>query len=308
MRAINHLIVILIALLAVTACIACRDKDQSDDGEQPIVIRSNDELTLPAQDSIVTAEQLKNTLNGLSSEINDGFDDITLFEQTLDTTDISQLSQSRRAKLRNRILLAKNAVQDKRSRLSKIEGDLESIDVTDKDEVAQTIKNLRQQLNLQKERIDHLSAKLQNSTPKPVPHSDSNDSTRVAKPPQEATQVPSVENAVNNEMLSDEANECFYAMGTRDELRNHKIIDSEFLKKTKVMQSSNLLASYFTKADKRTLNSITIHSKSVTLITNQDPHSFSMVQEGDITIITILNPTLFWEYSNYFVVMTSGKQ
>ena len=109
-------------------------------------------------------------------------------------------------------------------------------------------------------------------------------------------------------MLSNELNECYYVISDRNDLKNHKIIDSEFLRKTKVMQSGNLLISYFTKADKRTLNEILIKSKKVTLITNHDQHSYSIEETEDMTIIKILDPAAFWEYSNYLVVQVEDAQ
>lgn len=307
MRTLNYIILILLATLATTAFNACRDKNKSDESEQPHVIRSNDELKLSAQDTLAVLQQLKNSLSDLTNEINDGFDDITRFEQTLDSTDISQLQSSKRAKLRNDILLAKNDIQEKRRKLAELEHDLSNLDEQSKDEVEETINNLRQQLDLQKARVDQLSAKLHPSKPKPKAHNDISDSTSLANQPSDATQISLNEENNNNEqseMLNNEVNECYYTIGSRNELKNHKIIDSEFLKKTKVIQSSNILASYFTKADKRTLNEITIPGKKVTVLTNHDLHSFSIEETGNITIIKILNPALFWEYSNYLVVET----
>lgn len=306
MRMTNCLAVTLIALLATTACTACRDKDKSLDSDQPRVIRSNDELKPPTpHDSIAGAERLKQSLNIITNEINDCFDDITHFEQALDTTQFSQLPQNKRARLRNNILQMKNDIQEKRKQLTSIENELDNIDDASKGDLAIIINNLRQQLNLQKQRIDHLWDKLHSPVEKA--QTAATDSLMAASHPTETTQAPTIEKPLNNEqdeMLSDEANQCFYTSGTREELTSRKIINSEFLKKTKVMQSSNILATYFTKADKRTLNEVTIHSKNVTLLTNHDAQSFSIVVKNDNTVITILNPALFWEYSNYLVVLT----
>ena len=304
MRTLSKFTLSLLAIVVV-AFSSCRDMEKSDESDQPQVIRSNDELKLSAQDTLAVMQQLKNSLSDLTNEINDGFDDITRFEQTLDSTAISQLQPSKRAKLRNDIMLAKSDIQEKRMKLDEFEHDLSNLDEQSKDEVEETINNLRQQLDLQKVRVNQLSAKLHPSTPKPKVHSDIADSTSLANQPSDATKISLEEENKNNEhseMLNNEVNECYYTIGSRNELKNHKIIDSEFLKKTKVIQSSNILASYFTKADKRTLNEITIPSKKVMVLTSHDLHSFSIEETGDITIIKILNPALFWEYSNYLVI------
>ncbi len=303
MRTLSKLILSLLAIVVV-AFSSCRDKDKSDKSEQPQMIRSNDELKPSAEDVLTAPQQLKSSLNALTNEINDGFDDITRFEQTLDTTDLSLLSQNKRAKLRNNILLAKNAIQERRRMLVNIEDDLNDLDEQGRVEVAQTITNLRQQLDLQKAKVDQLSAKLHSSTSKPKVTKERSDSTVVNAPPKETQVAPEeeIKKKEQAESLNNELNECYYAIGTRSDLKTHKIIDSEFLKKTKVMQSGNLLLSYFVKADKRTLNEIPIKSKKVNILTTHDPQSFAIEEAEDMTIIKIIDAATFWEYSNYLVV------
>lgn len=305
MRTLRYLILSLFAIVVTTAFTACNDKDKSDEDDQPEVIRSNDELKPSAQDVLTAPQQLKSTLNEITNEINDGFDEITILEQTIDSIDISQLSQNKRAKLRNDILLKKNAIQERRKELSELEDDLNYIDDKGKAEIAQDINNLRKQLDLQKSMINHLSAKLLPLGRKAKDHANITDSTTVNELPPETksiTQDDDPNHKEQREQLNNELNECYYVIGTREELKNHKIIESEFLKRTKVMQSGNLLISYFTKADKRTLNEITISGKNVKLLTNHDEQSFSKEESDGLTIIKILDPAQFWEYSNYLVV------
>ncbi len=306
MRTLRYIILSLLTIMVATVFTACRDKNKSDEDDQPQVIRSNDELKPSAQDVLNAPQQLKSSLNALANDINDGFDEITSIEQTIDDTDISQLSQSKRAKLRNNILLMKSTIQDRRKTLSDLEDDLENLDEKSKVEAEQTINNLRQQLDFQKTRINQLSTKLNYSAPKPKNHDEATDSIVVNNQSNKTAQKVTEEEhqqKEQREMLNKELNECYYVIGSREELKNRKIIDSEFLKKTKVMQSGNLLISYFTKADKRTLSEITIPSKKFTIITNHDQSSFSTEETEDKTLIKILDPASFWEYSNYLVVI-----
>lgn len=304
MRTLKYAILSLLAIVVTTAFTACGGKDNSDSDSSPEVIRSNDELKPSAQDVLTALQQLKITINEITNEINDGFDEITTLEQTIDTIDISQLSQNKRAKLRNDILLKKNAIQDRGKQLSDVEDDLSYIDEKNKTEIEQLINNLRKQLDLQKSMIDHLSSRLNPSGKKAKGNTNITDSTTVNNQPPETmpnTQEKDVD-MKQREQLNNELNECYYVIGTREVLKNHKIIESEFLNKTKVMQSGNLLISYFTKADKRTLNEISIPGKNVKLLTTHDAQSFSKEENGDLTIIRILDPVAFWEYSNYLVV------
>lgn len=188
MRTLNFFIFSLIAFMAVTSLTACRDKDKSNDEEQPQVIRSNDELKPSAQDVLTAPQQLKSTLNTLTSDVNDGFDEITSLEQAIDETSVSQLSQSKRAKLRNNILLMKNTIQDRLRALAELDDDLDELDDKSRTEIAQAINNLRQQLALQQTRINQLNAKLQQLSQKP------NRTTSHTTPPRSTASPPSQHN------------------------------------------------------------------------------------------------------------------
>ena len=255
MRTLNHLILILSAIVVATAFTACRHKNKSGDDEQPHVIRSNDELRLQTQDTIAASQQLKNSLNDIANEVNEVLDETIILEQTINSTDISQLTPSKRAKLRNEVLVKKNAIHEKRKRLEEIETAIGTLDEQSKTEMMLAVNDLRQQLDMQKSRIEQLSAKLHSSTPHINDKIEKTDSTEVNNQPVEVTQK-TVEDDINQkeqrEVLNNELNECYFAIGTKEELKSHKIIDSEFLKKTKVMQSGNLLISYFTKATSKT--------------------------------------------------------
>ncbi len=306
MKTLNHLLLALLVIMAATSLAACRDKEKSDAEEQPHVIRSNDELRRSVSDTLDIVQQQKNVLTVLTGEVNDAMDEIARIEQIIDSADASQLSSNKRSKLRNDILLMKNNIQEKRKKLTEIESALGGgIDEQNESSIMQNISNLRQQLDLQKLMLNHISARLHATSKTSKAPSAIADSTHVAKQLTEAAQNVQQEDIKQKEqrdMLADELNECYYVIGTRDELKNHKIIDSEFIKKTKVMQSGNLLMSYFTKADKRTLNEISIPGNTVTLLTNHDPQSFVKEETDNMTVIKILDASLFWEYSNYLVV------
>jgi len=96
-------------------------------------------------------------------------------------------------------------------------------------------------------------------------------------------------------------NTCYYVIGSKKELKAHKIIESGFLRKTKILEG-DFEMSYFTKADRRTLNDIPLHSNKAELLTNHPKDSYELVDHGGTKTLHILNANRFWEKSNFLVV------
>ena len=102
--------------------------------------------------------------------------------------------------------------------------------------------------------------------------------------------------------MANELNTCYYVIGSKSELKEHKIIETGFLRKTKVMEKDYEIE-YFTKGDKRTLAEIPLYSKKAKIYTKHPADSYEIVTADDNTkTIVITNPTKFWELSNFLVV------
>ena len=99
-------------------------------------------------------------------------------------------------------------------------------------------------------------------------------------------------------------NICYYAIGTGKELKAHNLMQSGFLRKTKVMPS-NFDQSYFTTGDKRSLRTINLGSKKAKVMTNQPEDSYEIVEAANgMKVLKITNPTRFWNQSNFLIVKT----
>ena len=109
--------------------------------------------------------------------------------------------------------------------------------------------------------------------------------------------------AAQNEalQLTNQLNECYYVVGSKKELKEHNIIKGGFLRKTKLMQD-DFEQGYFTKADKRELNKLNLHSKKAKVMSNHPKGSYSLVDEGGIKMLVIEDAAKFWSLSNYLVV------
>lgn len=313
MKLINSLILSL-AAVALIVLPSCRDTGNTSGGTSNDSLNSslNDENTL-LRDSLNMARDYMNSLSSLVNEVNDGLNEIKEMEQIVSAPAFGDETSARKEQLRNDILLIKNSVQNRLNRLAELEAKLTRAEATnkyneqDKQSMLQTIANLKQQLTDQQRMIESLTTQLNAANTHINNLNQKVDSLNVVntnvkkenvKAHQETQQAK--EEAVK---MTNELNECFYAIGSKNELKNHKIIETGFLRKTKVMQSSNIMHSYFTKADKRTLNEINLHSKKAKVLTNHDKQSYSIDDAGGgMKVLRIHDPNRFWQYTNYLVV------
>ena len=101
--------------------------------------------------------------------------------------------------------------------------------------------------------------------------------------------------------LANELNTCYYAVGSKKELKENGIIETGFLRKTKIMEG-DFDRNFFTTADKRTLTTIPLHSNKAKVLTNQPESSYVIEDQGGQKVIRVTNPDSFWSLSNYLVV------
>ena len=94
-------------------------------------------------------------------------------------------------------------------------------------------------------------------------------------------------------------NACYFVVGSQKELKENKIIETGFLRKTKVLPA-DFNTSYFTRADKRTLTEIPTHATKAEVMTNQPKDSYTIADgPSGQKVIRISDPTRFWSVSNF---------
>ena len=311
MKTVNYLSLPILVILSIMLMAACSGKDdKSSSQSKEMTSRFGEEDAL--RDSLDMAREYMNSLSALVNEVSDGMSEIKRMEQIVSVTDLSQETPDQRAKLRNDILLIKSAIQERQNKLAELEEKLTRAEAVNdfneqnKASMLQTISNLRQQLDDQQAMINDLTARLESANTRIKVLNEKVDSLEtVNTQSQQDARRAHEENLRNKEQIeriNNELNECFYAIGSKKELKDHKIIESGFLRKTKVLQNSNIMHSYFTKADKRTLNEIPLHSKKAKVLTTHNKLSYSIEDANGMKIIKIHDPATFWEFSNYLVV------
>lgn len=98
-------------------------------------------------------------------------------------------------------------------------------------------------------------------------------------------------------------NEVFYIIGTKEQLINYGVISkSGFLKKSKINFAS-IDKSVLTKADKRTLTTITINGKSPKILSDEPNGSYKLDKGSSSSTLTILDIEKFWNTNNRILVI-----
>ena len=162
----------------------------------------------------------------------------------------------------------------------------------------ESVKALKNQVAQQAAEIETLQAALKDANVKieDLTNQVSNLNTTVEN-------VTSQRDAAEQEAvrIANELNTCYYVIGSNKELKANNIIQKKFLGKTKVMEGDYEL-SYFTKADKRSLTEIPLHSAKAKVMTKQPAGSYEIIDKDGVKTLRITNATKFWELSNFLVI------
>lgn len=288
MKKIN-LFVLLITCLALMP--SCHDNNQHD--ANAALDSINNELN----DSLATALAEKDSLMALMNDIADGMQQIKEMEDIVTVQNLNSETPDRKQQLRNDVVLIQQSIEQKKKRLAELEKRL-SQSTNYSDDMKKTIESLKKQLATQESTINDLRTQLA------AAHIEINNlNTRVdslntvnATVKQEKKQAQEEATKMANEL-----NTCFYVIGSKKELKAHKIIETGFLRKTKIMEG-DFEKSYFTKADKRTLGEIALHSNKAQVMSKHPAESYTIIDTPSGKVLKITNSTKFWEVSNYLIV------
>lgn len=297
MKKILYMVALLAGLLvAMPSC------HKGNDSESQVNQDSIDKLAL--SDSLATIRAEKDTLATLMNEVSEGMNQIIEMQNILNVENINADTPGKKARLRNNVLAIQQAIAERTQRVADLEKRLKSSTIYT-DEMKKQVSTLKKQLENQQTMINQLTAQLQ------AAHVQINTlNTRVDSLKTENTKVNesyTAEKAKTQDQanrlndLTNEMNVCYYVVGSKSELKKQKIIETGFLRKTKVMEG-DYTQSYFTKADKRTLQSINLHSRKAEVISKHPMNSYRIEDAGGQKVLRITNPARFWELSNYLVV------
>lgn len=283
-----------IVTLALTALLiassSCSNKKQEEELRQQQAL--NEATTEELRSAIADRDQLI----GLVNEISTGMDQIKQLENIL-TINGQNETPGQRDQILADIASIQATLAQRRERLAELEKKLDSSNLTNTN-LKKTIAQLQGQIDSQTREIETLRANLDeakasiNSLTGQVDSLHTTVTTIVA-------QRDSTDNA--NIELANELNTCYYAIGNKDELKSNKIIETGFLRKTKIMEG-DFDRNFFTRADKRTLTQIDLNSTKAEVLTKQPAGSYTIDDANGHKVLRITNPAQFWSLTNYLVI------
>ncbi len=284
-----------VALVAATILTGCNADKLREAEEQNSQLKGDLRETLATQDSLLV----------LVNDISDGMAQIKDLEKIISTPgSLSGESTSRKEQIRNDMIAIQQALQERRQRLEELEKKLAATS-GENSTLKRTISNLKAQIAEQTTEIATLTNQLASANIRieelTTTVSDLNtrvDSLRADVTAEEAAKREAQEEAT---AAVNQLNTVYYAIGTNKELKERGIIESGFLRKTKIMKGEFDM-NYFTTADKRTLTEINTHSDKAEVKTSQPKDSYTIVTVNGQKVLRITNPEKFWQLSNFLVI------
>lgn len=286
----------LVAACALMVLGACNNSKTKDAEAENVELKGDLKETLATQDSLFA----------LLNDITDGMSQIKEMEKIVSTPGgLGQETASRKEQIRNDMMALQQALQERRERLDNLEKRLKASG-NENSNLTKTIQSLRAQIADQETEIATLTNQLAEAN---------------IKIEQLGTQVTTLNKSVDSlntnldtekksrelaeletQKAQNELNECFYAIGSKSELKKQKILETGFLRKTKLLKGQ-FNNDYFTLGDKRTLTTIPLHSKKAKVLTGQPENTYEIYTDSNgQKILRITNPTKFWQMTNYLVV------
>lgn len=297
------LITVAVAALMVASC-----KPKTEEANQVMAQDTTDVVTMSREEleaTLLTQDTLMSLVNDISADMIE----LKNIEMIVSSPGgLNSETPSQKQQIANDMAAIKQTLAERRQRLADLEARLQksssenSTLLKTNATLQQTIANLKAQIEQNEVSIQTLTRQLSeaNVQIKDLTAKVDTLNTNVAS---EKAGKEKAQQEVSN--LTTELNTCYYAIGSKKELESHNIIQSGFLRKTKILQGDYQM-SYFTAIDKRSASTIQTYSKKAKVLTNQPTDSYRFVDDSKGTkVLEITNPSRFWGASNYLVIQTN---
>ena len=249
----------------------------------------NDSLRSVIAEKEAALEEVVNTI----SAVEEGFEAINKAYGRVQL-DAASTEQSKTVKLKKDIAFINETLVSNRQRIAELEEQLSK----NKNASAQ-LKKMVAKLKAELEEKNKQIAELQEELAAKNIHIDELDKT--VQNLNSSVENHSKTKAANEKTISAqdrELNSVWYAIGTKSELKEMKILDGK-----KVLKGSDAKMDYFTKADKRELTTIETGEKSAKLLTTHPEGSYKLERGKDKKyVLTITDANAFWSVSKYLVI------
>lgn len=283
-----RLIVVIVILMAFILS-SCREKNNVI-GQQALVEASRQEL--------VEALEERDRLLRMVKDISQSVDKIKQLEQLVAVAgNDTDENRSANARLVADVRAVRLTLSQRRQQLEELEEKLRQSGFYT-DELREVVALMHHQINSQSAEIERLRTMLSEANERIGSLSYTVDSL--------SSTVISVSNELGevqaaSSILEDELNACYYIVATKDELKSRNIIETSFLRKTKILKG-DFDKNSFIAADKRTLGIVPLQHDKVNILTNHPSVSYRIVDSNSGKVLEITDPEVFWMTSNILVV------
>ncbi len=268
---------------------SCQSQEQSNQ-QQSLMEASRQEL----------AEALaeRDMLLGLVEEMTASMDQIKRLEDIVAITG----SQSSENKAQCRRLLAdmdavRESLRMRRERLAEMDERMKKSSFYT-DELKSTIAAMRKMTDAQTEEVERLKARISQSDKiidsLNVEIDSLNSTVAIVNSSLDSMQSASIR-------LENELNECYYVIASKSQLKEHKIIETGFLRNLKLMKG-DFDRDFFVTADKRSLKKLYLNADKAKILTNHPEGSYALVEDVDGLVLMIIDSCRFWNLSNFLVI------
>ena len=276
------------AVIAAALLASCESNNYS--GQQTLMETSKQELALAVQE--------RDRLLALVKEISADLDHIKNMDDSMALTfSHPGGADSVRSHILKDIEVMKHTMVKRRERLAATEQELANSTLNNA-ELKEIVNALRKQIDSQMAKIETLKQQLLSANRHIAALADEVDSLN--------TEVVNVTNELDtaklrSERLENRLNLCYYIVAPKSRLKQLNIIETGFLRNTKLMKG-HFDNDTFETGDKRLLRSLPLGSRKARILSNHPEASYVLTAEGDSALLTINNPEQFWSLSNYLVV------
>lgn len=244
----------------------------------------------------MTSEELQSYID-LVNSISESIDYINAAEGAVQDAGREGSAQERKAMLKEKVSFLAETVQTQRDRIAKLEASLKKGN-GENSKLMSLINMMKSQLEEKEQMISQMRAELENK------NADIEQLTatvsNISRHNEELTTTVANQQKAMTEQTN-QMNEAFVKVATKKELKALGILESGFLKKTKV-NAANIDKNIFQKVDMRSFSEITIASKSPKVISQIPADSYTLTQNGDVTVLRITDPSKFWSVSNVLII------
>lgn len=261
---------------------------------------ANSEIANADKEALSQAIADRDSLFSLVNDISSDIAKIKELEQIVAVSNTLNNEVSQKGEIKNDIEAIKQTLELRQEKLDELEKKLKKSSLNNS-KLEQTIKTLKEQIEQQKAEIETLTNELTNAKAQIDILEKNNDSLNIAisNVVAEKDTIEKIANQAINDV--NELNKCYYAIGSKKELKEKKILESGFLKKTKLMQGE-FDKNFFNIADKRSTATINLHSKKAKILTNHPDDSYILIEKDGQMVLIIRDPKTFWNRTNYLVI------